>query len=279
MCRECGEPGEKSNTDVICPECDAVLDDAIVDQGPEWREYGVEDISRRRTGPSRDTTRGDLGLGSQIGTHHERQSSGFQLARAHRYHQQTKTRTRRDERREYACNEITRMSAALGVGECLEEQAHHLFKQVHNGDHLIGRDLDTIAAACLYLVNRIHGRGLTADDMEDVARTDERWIHRRSTALVRELDLEVPPPSLESRVRRVASAAGIEARYTSPALELADEVADSPVVNGSPSAIAAAILYEITKGDYTQEEIGEAAGCSATTLRHRWRDVQEVVDG
>lgn len=281
-CIDCGEPGAKDGHDVICPNCGAVIDDAPIDRGPEWREFdGVRGREKRRTGPGKDTTRGDLGLGTRIGSHAELAADGGQLARANRYHNQVKRHTRKDERREYACNEISRIAAALDVGETLETQAHHLFREVHDADLAVGRDLDTLAATCLYLITRIFGRGITAADIEPTARTDARWIHRRATRLTRELDLEVPPPSLAARVRRAASEAGIETHHTQAALELADRVGDAPGVNGSPSAIAAAVLYEVCGGrdqSYTQTEIGAAAGVSATTLRNRWKDVKSVMD-
>lgn len=274
-CRDCGEPGMRSGHDVICPNCAAVLDDSPIDPGPEWRSLGDDGQNdRQRTGPGRDATMHDKNLGSDVGHHSERE--GTILARANRYHNQAKC-DKRDRRRAAGCVEIRRMTTALDLGDDLGDQACDLWQQAYDADLAIGRSIDRLAAAAVWVTSRIHGRGITAEDVADVSHANTRMIHRRATLLQRKLGVEVPPPPLPARVRRVSADLGVDIGDVEDAVELAKRVEGQVV--GSPSGVAAAVLYESLggrQGSFSQEGIGEAAGVSATTVRKRWKDVQGV---
>lgn len=273
-CPECAGSATRNGHDTVCSNCGLVLEGSPIDRGPDWGrpdERSDKDPERAKPG---NHNLPDRGLGSDMG-----RPADPDLRRASMYHRQAKHGSSKDRNRGEATTEIQRIASQLDVADSLAKQAKRMFRELHAADLVQGRDLDTLAATCLFTILRIHRRGLTAADVAAVAHCSERMIHRRHRWLADELELQVPPPSLPRRVRAVATDLDLDRETTDRAAELAAEIEDLPEVNGSPSAIAAGVIYHTTGGKRarpTQREIADAAGVSTTGLRKRWLDVREA---
>lgn len=268
-CPECNGRLQTDAAESVCQSCGLVAESDRMDHGPEWRSFeGGERDPRRAKPANRDLQ--DRGLGSQVGNYYERDGKHSRFDRLHR---QAKTDTKHDRNRGYATGEIHRIGHALELGGSLTKQAKRLFRQLHDKGVCIGRDLDTIAATCVYTTCRIHQRGLTPAEVAEVSRTDETPISRRHKWACNELGLAVPPPDPRQRVRVVASEFGVRQAGVRGVLDRIDAMDEAEVYRGSPSVLAAALLYDSELG-LTQRELGEVAGCTATAIRHRLEDVE-----
>src|SRR3989441_11153938 len=57
-----------SRAEIVCEDCGLVLDDMIIDEGPEWRAFDSEQReSRERAGPPSTIMAHDKGLSTSIG--------------------------------------------------------------------------------------------------------------------------------------------------------------------------------------------------------------------
>lgn len=264
-CPECHAPARLDGVEWICVECGVVVATDEVDYGPDWRahwEPGDDELAEHAK-PG-NYHHHDRGLGSEMG-----ESTSRAETRQARQHHRAKTPRKKDRNRGYVTTEIQRIASALEVGDALAEQAKHVFVQAHERHDLLGYSLDTIAGAAVYAVCRIHQRGLTHADVAEHARADPRPIRRRFRTLMRELDLEAPPPDPRQRIRVVAREAGVSTQARERALKAVEALDDHAVGNGSPSTLAAALLYEASGSRITQDRVAEAAGCSANGLRKR----------
>ena len=70
-CPECGSSHlvqDYERGELVCEDCGLVIDDAYIDQGPEWRAFDPEQREKRaRTGAPLDYTASDKGLSTVIG--------------------------------------------------------------------------------------------------------------------------------------------------------------------------------------------------------------------
>lgn len=267
QCPECGGATASAGIDTVCETCGLVIATDAIDRGPDWRSFADDDTDPERAYPG-DPNRGDRGLGSEMGHAGERDAAD---ERRRTWHTQAKTDGRRARNRNYATSEVERVAAALDLSNSLAEQACAMFRRLQDDGETVGRDLDTLAATCVYSVSRIHQRGVTPDEVGGVARTDARRVARRHTWLCRTLDLATPPPDPRQRIRVVARECGVGDDVCDRAMALLDECDEGVVARGSPSTLAAALVY-CAGGDVTQVEVAEAAGVTPAGLRDR-RDV------
>lgn len=279
QCPECDRRGREDGTDVVCPDCGVILDTDPVEHGErEWRAFdAAERASRARTGPPTDRSLATRGLGSSIGYRDGRTGDGLNH-RQETINDHASSGSKVARNRSYATTEIQRIASALDFPDSLAEQAKHLFRQVHDAGDVQGNDLDTHAATCLYTVARVNQTGRTPDEVAAVARTDAKSIARRHTRLCDAFGVECPPPDPRQRVRVVASGLDFPDSVTDAALDRLDAADDAQVYRGSPSTVAAAVLYLASPDYVTQAEVADAAGCTPVSLRSRAEDV-EVGDG
>lgn len=272
QCPECGNQARPDGTERVCSDCGLVVDEHAIDHGPEWRAYDASDQSRVRAAPTNPDRQGK-GLGSEIGTRSERKRDS-EMRRRSILHGRAKTKTKRERNRRYVIGEIQRMGSALDLDQTITTQSIRLFRSLHEEQAVNGRDLDELAATAIYTTCRINQRGLTPRDIEQVARASGKRIAREHKWLCSELGLESPPPCPRQRIRVVAAECGASRTTTESALERLDDIGDSAVYRGSPSTLAAALLWTESEGLLTQEEVSRAAGCTPAALRGRLESVE-----
>lgn len=265
VCPECGGRVQSDAAERVCTACGLVVESDRVDHGPEWRAFDAAERAEKKRTKASNRDHHDRGLGSNMGHANER---SWRDRRRERLHRHSKAKTKKDRNRGYATGEMERIGNALEVGDSLVKQAKTLFRQVQDADKCIGRDLDTLAATCVYTVCRVHQRGVTPGEVATVARCEERGISRRHKWLCAELGLQVPPPDPRQRIRVVASECGVRHEDVRRVLDRVEELDDAEVCRGSPSVLAAALLYDAGVG-LTQAEVSEAAGCTPTAIRQR----------
>jgi len=158
-CPRCFGPVERSATEHVCRDCSLVVEDTPIAHAPDWGRNDDPDSNPERASPS-NRLHGDRGLGSQ------REGSGRTQRRRDRINRHA-SRSKVDRNRRYATTEIHRMTTALELPRYVGDRAKRAFVTVHD-DGLVGRDLDAIAAACLYLTVRQEQLGRTADEIAAV---------------------------------------------------------------------------------------------------------------
>jgi len=126
QCPECG--GQLQQTgQLVCTECHIVVDDAVIDPGPEWRRFTDDDVDRRRTGPPNTKKLHDGGLSTIIGTVNDRaQLSGQKRRRMERqrtHHTRAQTRSKAERNQRYALSQVQRIASALDCSDEVTEDS------------------------------------------------------------------------------------------------------------------------------------------------------------
>lgn len=286
-CQECDGRVTANAHETVCEECGLVLDDEVIDRGPEWRAFNTDDTrERRRTGAPNTVARHDRGIGAEIGW--KRDANGHvvdgrkrrQLERLRREHSRAKTGSKADRNRITGFTEIRRITGALGLYRSLRDQACRLFRTAQDEGLLPGRSIEAVASACLYAVCRIDGHPRTFDEIAAVSKVSQARIERGYSVLNRELGLPVPPADPREYLSQIASAVDVDPETERVARRLLNAASDSQVITGTkPAGVAAGALYlaaQRTGAFLTQAEVAETADVSTPTVRARYHGLQEI---
>ena len=291
-CNRCGstniivdaEAGEE-----VCGECGLVLEDDIIDTGPEWRAFtNAEKASRPRVGMARSYTLYDMGLSTSF--------SGNRDARGNRL--DTDTRNKMNKLKRYdtrsklddtwgrnlsiAMAELDRLSAILYIPKTVKEHAALIYRQALREDLIRGRSIDAFVAASLYAACRVLG---VPRPLKDVSKASKR-LHSEVAMTYRLLhkELKLRPP-VDGPYKFVPSIAA-KLKVTQPTeqtairiLRKADEMRE--LTGKDPRGLAAAALYmacQETGERRVQRVIAKAAGTTEVTLRNRYRGLKSALD-
>lgn len=282
-CPDCRSPRVVSDDrdGRYCAQCGLVLDDVVIDHGPEWRAFdAAERDERARTGTPPRALLPGKGLSTTI----SRKGGKEGPADRGRYRRMRAWHRRftgsHDGSIAYGLSEIWRMKAQLDLPESVQERAAVLFRRARGEDLIRGRSIEGAAAACLYAACRERSIARTLEEVAGTARCPRREIARAYRRLDREFELALPPVPAEDYVARFASRLGLDA----PAWRMATEILrDARVANvgqgKDPAGLAAAALYLGSRRagqTRSQGDVADAAGISEVTLRHRYHELDEL---
>lgn len=271
----------------VCDNCGFVVDEGLVDQGPDWTTFEGDD--RIRAGPPPSVMAPDKGLGSMVGNG-LRDAKGnpidarsvAALNRLRRVSQWTRyDRTERALAPGLA--QLSSLSSRLGLAPVFRERAAILLRQTIEAGLSRGRSMDAIVAAVVYLAAKQLGapRGL-----HELAQATGVTVHRISlTAKVvsRELGVFSRASRAEDFVPRFASQLELNPQVGERALSLVARVKDTKTLEAnSPVGIAAGALYlasEELDVPMTQAQIARLTGVSEVTIRKHYRLLKELIDG
>jgi transcription initiation factor TFIIB len=294
-CPECDGEITLEDNELACDGCGLVVSDsAPVDNSPEWRAYTSEERnSRRRVGPGADELHHKKGLATDIG--YLSQSDYGNLS-SERRNQLRRFRQRNVEAKyggsgsniAYCLSETKRMATALGYQRADAEQAARLFRRAHDAGVAVGRSLDALTAATLYMALRIDRKPITLDQIEQVSTANRDAITNLYTVTKRELGLPIPPQHAADYLPQIASAIGASNELQRATKDLLKSVDGTGRLQGkNPSGMAAAALYTLDEltpdGVYsgegtslvTQQELADIADVDPATIkkgRDRYRE-------
>ena len=276
--------------EVLCEECGLVVEEELIDRGPEWRAFDQEEREQRtRVGAPMTETLHDHGLTTRIDWRDE-DAAGKTLSseKAHRMHRlrtwQTRVRVNDAKERnlQFALGEIDRMACAIDVPEPGRETASVIYRRALSADLIRGRSIEGIATAALYAACRQDDIPRSLDEVVAVSRVEKTEVGRAHRYLCSELGLELRPFDPASFVPQLASALGASRDVQMEAIDIVNAAAEEGLHSGkAPAGLAGAALYaasRICDEERTQREVAEAASVTEATIRNRYQEQREVLD-
>ena len=292
ICPECSGRlvDDEERAETICEDCGLVVEEDLIDPGPEWRAFNPQEKDRKsRVGAPTTTMMHDKGLSTNIGWQ-DKDAYGKSLSprqrekmqRLRRWNERFRTRNSKERNLKQALGEIDRMASALGLPENVREMASVIYRRALNDDLLPGRSIEGVATAALYASARQTGTPRSLDEISDVSRVDKMELTRTYRYIVRQLGLEVQPADPVSYLPRFTSELGLSEEAERRARELLQAAKKDGLHSGkSPVGLAAAAIYAaalLTNEKVTQSEVSKVTDVSEVTIRNRYKELLESAE-
>jgi len=293
ICPDCGSAHlsrDYSRAELICDDCGLVIDEDLIDHGPEWRAFDSEQHEKRaRTGAPMTYTIHDKGLSTTIGWQN-RDSYGkciptrnrAQLYRLRKWQTRTRISNATDRNLAVALSELDRMASGMGLPRTVRETAAMIYRKAAKRNLVRGRSIEGVTAASVYAACRQCHVPRTLDEISNVAHMSRKEIGRNYRYVARELELKLMPTTPWDYISRFCSELKLSADVQAKTLDMLREAAKKELTSGrGPTGIAAASLYiaSVLCGERrTQREVADVAGVTEVTIRNRYKELAKKLD-
>mgnify|MGYP000159195490 FL=1 len=288
-CPECGATGiaVEKRGETVCKECGIVIEDDMIDHGPEWRAFDSRERDQKsRVGAPSTNTLHDKGLSTKIDWKDSDATGSSlsarkrsQMVRLRTWDERFRAKSARERNLKQALGEIDRMASALGLPENVRETAGVIYRKALYDDLLPGRSIEAMATGSLYAAARQANTPRSLDEFQPISRVDRQEYARAYRYLGRELGLAIEPADPAKYLPRFASELEVPEEVKRRARELIETGKDQGVPSGkSPVGLAAGALYAgalLSNERITQQTIAEVTDVSEVTIRNRY---QELLD-
>jgi transcription initiation factor TFIIB len=284
QCPECGSnhlSKDYSRAELVCRNCGFVLDENMIDHGPEWRAFDSEQREKRaRTGAPMSYTIHDKGLSTMIGWKN-RDSYGksiptrnrAQIYRLRKWARRIRISNATERSLAIAFSELDRMASSIGLPRTVRETAAMIYRKAALKKLVRGRSIEGVITAALYAACRQCHVPRTLDEISSVAHISKKEIGRTYRYVSRELGLKLLPTSPEDYISRFCSELKLSGDVRAKTVEILQEAAHRELTSGrGPSGMAAASLYiaSVLCGERrTQREVA---------IRNRYKEITQKLD-
>ncbi|MCK4247384.1 MAG: transcription initiation factor IIB [Methanomicrobia archaeon] len=289
-CPECGSTRlikDFDRAEIICAECGLVVQEEIIDTGPEWRVFESDDRnSKSRVGSPTTYTIHDKGLSTMIDWRNQdiygkdlSPKRRAQIYRLRKWQRRIRVSDAMERNLSFALSELDRLASYLGLHRNIREDAAILYRKALSEGLIRGRSIESVTAACLYIICRQQSIPRTLDEIAEYSRVDKKEIGRSYRFLSKELGLSLAPTNPIDYIPRFASELGVSGKSQKRAIEILEEAMNEGLTSGrGPMGVAAGALYIANiqcNERRTQKEISRVAKVTEVTIRNRYKELEE----
>ncbi len=292
-CPECGCTRlirDYERAEVTCASCGLVIDDHLMDLGPEWRAFDAEQREKKQRGGAPMTyTIHDKGLSTMIDWR-DKDALGrsispnrrSQMVRLRKWHMRARISDSTERNLSFALSEIDRIAAQLRLPKNVREAASVIYRRTVEKRLIRGRSIESVTASALYVACREFSVPRTLEEIAAVTKVDKKEIGRSYRFLARELGIKLAPTSPIDYIPRFASDLKLSGKVQSQAIDILSRVVSEGLTSGrGPMGVAAAALYVaavINEEQRTQREVAEVARVTEVTVRNRYKEMVEYLN-
>jgi transcription initiation factor TFIIB len=264
----------------ICTETGEVLEERLVDVGPEWRSFEVISDTGRVRGSEPVTSKvHDYGLSTTIDEHSYEGRKLNELNKSSRVLSREKRLVKALQLTNSIINRLN-----LPNSDLIKNEVGMIVNKLYRKNIIKKKNMRAMIAAVIITTLKNHNIPLNTREILNLCQVTQReaWkallkIHRDSGERIR---LNVVDPL--SYVRQYSCLLEVTPETESLAMKLVTTAKNSGITSGKgPQGIAAAALYIasiLMNEKQTQQNISEKLGVTEVTLRNRYRDLIEGLD-
>ena len=287
-CIECGSNDvicDDTRGEIICNTCGIVIEEHMVDMGPEWRSYTAEERKKRsRVGSPVNYSIHDKGLSTMIGPE-DKDVYGRKLApsrraeiyRLRKWQRRTRTHSSRERNLIQALSELDRLASQMGMPRSIKEEAAIIYRKALEKRMSRGTTIEVMVAATLYAACRIRKIPRTLDEVAENSRINKKQLGQCYRQLVRTIDIAIPISTPIAFISRFSNELGLSGKVSSRAIKILESAKKAGFTAGKdPTGLAAAALYIsgiLEDERRTQREIAGVARVTEVTVRNRYKEL------
>ena len=292
-CLECASSNlvhDYDTGETICGDCGLVLYEQMLDKGPEWRAFSLEEkASRSRVGVPTSYSIHDKGLSTTI-SQVDRDAFGrklpistrLQMWRLRKWQIRSRVHSSSDRNLAQAMAELDRLSGKVSISPPIKEKAAVIYRKALDKHLVRGRSINSIAAAALYVACRKSGAPRTLREIAEASLVDKKDVSRCYRLLLQELDFHMPTTDPLTYISKIAEETGVSGKTQGAAIAILGEARRKRVVAGKdPMGMAAAALYIAcvqNNEKITQKVIAETSGVTEVTVRNRYKALKRQLN-
>ena len=197
-CPECKSQNishDHARAEIICNECGLVIDESLVDTGPEWRAFDSEQRDKRsRTGAPMTVLIHDKGLSTVMDWKNKDAhggdipvSSRAQLYRMRKWQNRLRISNAQERNLMIALTELNKVSSRLNLPKNITEVAAVLYRRALDKKLIRGRSIEGVVAATIYAACRQCNVPRTLEEVSQAAQMNRKDIGRIYRYVAREL--------------------------------------------------------------------------------------------
>jgi transcription initiation factor TFIIB len=291
-CPECGSTNliwDYDTGKTICGGCGLVLWEKMMDKGPEWRAFTLEEkASRSRVGVPTYYSIYDKGLSTAIGRV-DRDASGWRLPlsmklqmwRLRKWQIRSRVHSSVDRNLAQAMAELDRLSDNAYIPRPVREMAAVIYRKALDKGLVRGRSIVAITAASLYAACRTTRTPRTLREIAESSFVDKKDVAHCYRLLLQNLKVQIPLTDPLTCISKIAERTGIPGQTQGFAIKILQEAKRKRAVAGKdPMGLAAAVLYIACRQrneKKTQKDIAAAAGVTEVTVRNRYKSLKRLL--
>ena len=292
-CPECASKNlihDYDSGETICGDCGLVLYEQMLDKGPEWRAFTLQEkTSRSRIGMPTSYSIHDKGLSTTI-SQVDRDAFGrklpistrLQMWRLRKWQIRSRVHSSNDRNLAKAMAELERLSDKVNISSLLKEKAAVIYREALVKAILRRGSIVSFAAAAIYAACRKSGTPRTLSEIAKVSLVDKNDVARCYRVLLQELNFHMPVADPLIYVSKIAEKNGVSGKTQGTAMAILREAKQKRFAAGKdPMGMAAAALYIAClqhNEKITQKDIAGAAGITEVTVRNRYKTLKKQLN-
>ncbi|KAI5188609.1 transcription initiation factor TFIIB [Nematocida sp. AWRm77] len=255
----------------VCGQCGCTIGGRIIDERGEWRTFSDSAENPSRVGGPNNPFLNSEQLDTLI-------STGGSIASYNLAKTQMKSSLRGPERALInGLNLITAFCERKNLSKTISDAAKYVFKTVEEKKVLKGKNLDGVAAACIYIACRQAGFVRTFKEVSILTTVPKKEIGRCYKAIFPYIE-KMAVVSTEDIVARFCSDLTLSIEIQKIALTISKRAQALGCIAGkSPDSIAAAIIYLITylfpNQKKVQKDIQIVTNVTDVTIKNTYKEL------
>ena len=289
-CPHCGGSkivSDRQTGERVCASCGLVVTETVMDTGPEYRVFNLQENDRRRTGTGYSYSIYDKGLSTVIKG--DKDASGKRLdyetqrrmKRLQRQDNRSKVNETHARNLSIAMAELDRLSSDLHLSQNVKENAALIYRKSLKLDLIRGRSIDAFVAASVYAACRILGVPRPLKEVSKASKRLHSEVAMTYRLLHKELKLKPPVDGPYKFIPSIAAKLEVSQQTEQEAIKILRKADKKKELTGKdPRGLAAAALYmacQNTGEKRVQRVIAKAAGTTEVTLRNRYRGLKDAL--
>ncbi|MFX1295702.1 MAG: transcription initiation factor IIB [Promethearchaeota archaeon] len=273
--------------EIICMNCGLVLQEKMIDDGPEWRAFNMEQLDKRaRVGAPSTFTIHDKGLSTLIDWRNQdifgkniAPRKRTQIYRLRKWQRRIRISDAKERNLAVALSELDRIASHLSLPHNVKEVAAMIYRKAVNRRIIRGRSIEGVCAASLYAACRQYRIPRTLEEIASLSKVNKKKIGKNYRYIARKLNINIPPTDPIDYISRFISELNLSGIVQNKAIEILRRAITLGLTSGrGPMGLAAASIYIaslLVNERRTQREIADIANVTEVTVRNRYKELVE----